>query len=527
MSDSETSPASRRVTLSVPSRPEFLGLVHDTARGGAALAGFRDDARKRVAVVVQQLAATLVLAATHDVLTVDLTCEVVPGGLTVTLHDDGPPFDPSHAGDADAFVRGLLKEGSADWVEFRNEGRGGKTVRMMFHHRSAAREEEADLPEGDDDAIVIGGRGAWELRGGEVEPLWELDPEDSMEAPPAAAGEATGDAITYGLLRREQAASVSECIFDAYRLTYLHEDMYHPLRIAELNASGAMISVVAAAPDGTVVGHFALSFPDEARDVPELGIAATRRAWRGQHVARRLADLLMSEAASRGLYGVFADAITVHPYTQHLNVQLGFGTCGLRLATIPPDREFRGMEAQSRHRQSAIVMYRNFSTPSTLPLDVPERHRAMIARLYEWAGAPGRLDGSPPGVLDAARDDRAETSITVRLEPATSVATLRMSGFGGDLHDRLRDELRRLRESELRVIVAGIDMTRPGAAAAATQLEELGFFFTGVLPAGPQTDLVLFQYFNGVLVDYDLMKIDSDETRELIAYVRALDPDAL
>ncbi|MEI6727729.1 MAG: autotransporter-associated beta strand repeat-containing protein, partial [Actinomycetes bacterium] len=58
-----------------------------------------------------------------------------------------------------------------------------------------------------------------------------------------AMTDATGDAVTYGLLRREQAGSVSECIFDAYRLTYLHEDMYHPLRIAELNTSGAMISV--------------------------------------------------------------------------------------------------------------------------------------------------------------------------------------------------------------------------------------------------------------------------------------------
>lgn len=524
MSESGTTPASRRVTLSVPSRPEFLGLVRDTARGGAALAGFRDEARQRVAAVVQQLAAILVLEATQEVLTVDLTCEVVPGGLTVTLHDDGPPFDPSAAGDADAFVRGLLKEGSADWVEFRNEGRGGKTVRMMFHHSSAAHAEESDLPAGDDDALVVGGRGSWALRGGEVEPLWELDPGDVQEAPAVAD---TAGGISFGLLRPEQAGSVSDCIYDTYRLSYLHEDMYHPLRIAELNASGAMISVVAAAPDGTVVGHFALSFPDEGRDVPELGIAATRRAWRGQHVARRLADLLMEEAARRGLYGVFAEAITVHPFTQHLNVQLGMGTCGVRLATIPPDREFRGLEAGSRHRNSSVTMYRFFGTPSTAPLEVPERHRAMIRRLYEWIGAPGRLDGSPPGALAGLRDGRAETDITVRLDPATSVATLRVRGLGGDLRERLRDELRRLRESELRVIEASIDMTRPGAAAAASQLEELGFIFTGVLPAGPATDLATFEYFNGVLVDYDLMKIDSDETRELVAYVRALDPDAV
>jgi serine/threonine-protein kinase RsbW len=521
MSASDTA-AARRITLSVPSRPEFLGLVRDSGRGAAALAGFRDDARRRVGDVAQQLAAILVLEAAHDVLTLDLTCEIVPGGLTVTLHDDGPPFDPSRAGDADTFVRGLLEEGSADWVEFSNEGRGGKTVRMMFHHGDAAPARATEIAE-DDEALVSGGRGAWELGGDDVEPLWELEPADVGEAPPPAE---TAGGVTFSIMRPEQAGSVSDCIFDTYRLTYLHESMYHPKRIAELNESGAMVSFVATAPEGTVVGHLAMSFSGEARDVPELGIGAVRRAWRGQHVARRLADLLVEEAAARELYGIFAEAITVHAITQHLNVQLGMGTCGVRLATIPADREFRGMEAQSRHRQSSITMFRYFGAPSTAPLEVPERHRAMIARLYEWVGAPGRLDGSPPGVLDALRDDRATTGITVRLNPATSVATLSMSGFGADLRERLRDELRRLRESELRVIEATVDMTQPGAGEAATLLEELGFLFTGVLPAGPATDLATFEYFNGVIVDYDLMKIDSDETRELVAYVRAMDPDA-
>jgi len=161
-----------------------------------------------------------------------------------------------------------------------------------------------------------------------------------------------------------------------------------------------------------------------------------------------------------------------------------------------------------------------------VPVEVPERHRAMIARLYEWVGAPGRLEGSPPGVLDGLRDDRATTEITVRLTPATSVARLSVSGIGSDLPERLRGELRRLRESDFRVVEASVDMARPGAAGAATLLEELGFVFTGVLPAGPATELVTFQYFNGVIVDYDQMKIESDETRELVAYVRGLHPDA-
>jgi hypothetical protein len=519
------------LTLSVPNHPEYEKLVRDTARDAAKLARFHSGGRQRVAAVVGELATILMgLEEPREDVNVDLTCEVVPGGLRVTLHDDGPPFDPSRAGEASAFVHGLLENGSPDWVEFRNLGRGGKDVRIMFHHRKAAADGAPDLPDETvtDDAFVVSRTGDRLFTDAATAAIARGETTAAAEGPglmAPAAPSRPGDPVAYGLLRPQQAASVSECIYDTYRLSYLHEDMYHPLRIAALNESGEMISAVATSPDGTVVGHIALTFPDEDRYVPEIGVAATLRDWRGHHVAHHLADLLMEEAAQRRLYGVYGEAITVHTYTQHLNVEMGFGTCAVRLAAVPADREFRGMERHGRARNSTITMFRYLGEPSRTPLDVPGQHREMIARLYGWIGAPGRLESSAPGALgDPLAGD--ETSMSVRLNPVSSIANLTLTGLGPDAPDLLRDELRRLRASEFRVIEAAVDMTTPGAAAAADQLEQLGFLFSGVRPGGPEREWLLYQYFNGVLVDYDVMAVDSDESRELIAYVRALDPDA-
>ena len=517
-----------RLTLSVPNRPRYLRLVRDTARDAARLAGFHSGGRRRVAGIVEELATVLMGGVEpREQLDVDVVCEVVPGGLSVTLHDGGPPFDPSRAGEASAFVHGLLEEGSPDWVEFRNLGRGGRTVRIMFHHRKAA-EAGADLPgeSDEDDALLVSADRDLLVADSAAR---ALAPGAAAEKPgaqgAAQAPSQPGDPLEFGLMRPEQAAAVSDCLYDTYRLTYVHEDMYHPLRIAALNESGAMISAVATAPDGTVVGHIALSFEDDDRAVPEIGIAATRQEWRGQHVARRLAGLLLEEAGRRGLYGLYGEAITVHTYSQHLNLEMGFGPCAVRLATVPGDRDFRGIERRSRHRNSALTMFRYLAEPSAVPLDVPDRHRDMIARLYTWIGAPGRLAASPPGILgEPART--AETAVSVRLNPVSSVAVLTLTGSGPDARERLHEELRRLRESEFRVIDAAIDMTQPGAARAAGQLEELGFLFSGIRPGGPQKDWLLLQYFNGVLVDYDVMAVESDRSHELVAYVRALDPDA-
>ncbi len=532
MSDGSTAGAPSRLMLTIPNRPDYLALVQHTTRDAARLAGFHKGGRHRASNVVCQLAQVFMGTPARPLEDgeIDLTCEVVPGGLSVTLHDDGPPFDPSLRGQASAFVHGLLTDGSPDWVEFRNLGRGGTTVQVMLHVGSATTDAATDLPQesDEDDAFVVTASPEATEPAGEAAPALTPDtPPRPAAGPAGAAAPASVDEVevTYELFRPEQAAAVSSCIYDAYRLTYLHEDMYHPLRIAALNQSGDMISAVATVPDGTVVGHFALSFADD-RSVPELGIAATRRDWRGRHIAHRLADLLMQEGQRRGLYGTFAEAITVHPYTQHLNVALGLGTCGVRLASIPPDREFRGIDEHPRHRNSAMTMFRYFVEPSRVPLDVPPRHRDMIARLYGWIGAPDRLDGSPPGGLDAVRERPAETAIEVRLTPASSIAGFTVTSFGDDARTRLHDELRMLRESEFRVVEAALDMTKPGAAAAAAQLEELGFLFVGVRPGGPGVEWLLMQYFNGVIVDYEVMAVDSEESHELVEYVRALDPDA-
>ncbi len=386
------------LTLSVPNHPEYLKLVRDTARDAAKLAKFHSGGRQRVATVVGEL-ATLLMGRDEprEDVNVDMTCEVASGGLRVTLHDDGPPFDPSRAGEASAFVHGVLADGSPDWVEFRNLGRGGKTVRVMFHHRKATADVGPDLPDetAADDAFVVSRAGDHLFTDAVTGAIARGEAAPSADGAGASGGVAPsrpGDPVTYGLLKPEQAASVSDCIYDTYRLSYVHEDMYHPLRIAALNASGEMISAVATTPDGTVIGHIALSFPDDERYVPEIGIAATRRDWRGQHIAHRLADLLVEEAVRRGLYGVYGEAITVHPYTQHLNTEMGFGTCAVRLAAVPADREFRGHRAprtaQELHHHDVPVLRRAVDGAAGRA-GAASRDDLPPLRVDRGAGAPG------------------------------------------------------------------------------------------------------------------------------------------
>jgi hypothetical protein len=66
-----------------------------------------------------------------------------------------------------------------------------------------------------------------------------------------------------------------------------------------------------------------------------------------------------------------------------------------------------------------------------------------------------------------------------------------------------------------------------GTDGIARLLEERGFLFTGIIPGGPSTDWMIFEYFHGVLVEYDKIVVASERAQRLPDYICARDTDAM
>jgi serine/threonine-protein kinase RsbW len=57
-------------------------------------------------------------------------------------------------------------------------------------------------------------------------------------------------------------------------------------------------------------------------------------------------------------------------------------------------------------------------------------------------------------------------------------------------------------------------------------VEDLGFFFAGILPEGfADGNALILQYLNNVPFDYDTVRVESPVALELLAYIRAHDPN--
>ncbi len=499
MAQSESGPDPRRCTLSVPNDLAFIPMVQGFVSAYAAGAGFGAADRARLDLLMEEAATNVIQGAfaADERAGFDITCERVPAGMQITVHDEGMPYDPSLTPEYDpgadlhsqtgAGLGSFLMKQIADTVAFHNLGSRGKETVFIKYLDSEA---------------VTGAPPAEEA---------PVEPPEPVPATERAQFE-------LGPLRPEQAIEVCRCIYDAYRYTYVNEHLYYPDRVVALNESGDMVSAVASTGEGEVAGHAALVFPADTHEVADLAVVATKAKFRGQSIARRLGEYLDQEALTRGLHGLFIEEVTVHTYTQKFCHHLGFADCGFLLAYSPATMAFTGIAAEAAARRSVILGFKYLDAPPGGTVYAPQRHRDMIAGIYARLGAPVTLAG------DTGADPDGLPILHVNVNPKRSVATIRIPTYGRHLRQRIRAELLRLLRENVSVVNVFLDLSTAGTEKVAADLEDAGFIFTGVLPGGRSGDWLIMQYFNGVVVDYDAIQVEDAFTRDLLGYIRGNDP---
>src|SRR5437899_8163557 len=88
-------------------------------------------------------------------------------------------------------------------------------------------------------------------------------------------------------------------------------------------------------------------------------------------------------ASERGMLGLYAEAVTVHPYSQKSNLALGFTEVGVQLGDEAPV-DFKQIDGTtSKGRTATVLSFLKTNDGPRRAIYAPAHHRAMIERLYE------------------------------------------------------------------------------------------------------------------------------------------------
>lgn len=126
--------------------------------------------------------------------------------------------------------------------------------------------------------------------------------------------------------RASDASAVSQLIRQVYGDYYAHPHVYLPHMISQNHSSSRWHSLVAEV-GGQILGHATL-FRQTASRSAELALTVVHPQSRGQNIATRLSQQLLTHAQALGCHAVSIKQVTHHPYTQRMALKLGFHNTG-------------------------------------------------------------------------------------------------------------------------------------------------------------------------------------------------------
>lgn len=499
----------------VPDSVEYLAPLQRLLDELAEKVGFDGKARGEMQVAFEEAFTNVVKHAFDpgERAAFEVRFRAVPLGMEITVHDEGLPFDPDLVPEYDpsSLVGGPVPEelgGSGlgiflmrhimDEVSFINLGRNGKETRLIKY---------------------LSRKSVGELAPSEELTAWETPTEEKIfvaVAPPERIP------FTLRLLEPRDAVEVARCAYRAYGYSYPNPHIFYPGRVADLNARGSLVSALAVAPEGDIMGHTALEVPNGESGAPvEIGMAFVKPAYRGQGCLKDLTAFLLDEARRRGFGGAYVQSVTMHPASQKAAHSMGFRECGLFVGAYPESMDFKKLGGEVGQRLSLVLAFMSLVPFPPETVHCPLRHRRMLERLFTELGTHPRMV-FPRGLHQNLPSGQGEMRVSVT--EATASAEITLASVGTDTRAAVRASLRQLRQKRIEFVSLRLPLREAATPFLCDALEEDGFFFAGVLPHASRGPFLLLQYLNNQAIDYGRIRVASDFAKELLAYVRSCDP---
>jgi Acetyltransferase (GNAT) family len=401
------------------------------------------------------------------------------------VHDWGLPLEleraRSETGAHEATelqLPGLDLTGLVDEAAFHNLGRDGKLFSVVKHcaHDSPVAASAPLLTEHDD--------------------------HEGAATPPS-------DVVVRGFEPGDEEG-ICQLVYRNYANTYGSEFFYEPEKLLQRNRDGQVVSSVAVA-DEQIVGHHALLREERGR-LAETGAAVIHPDFKGLGIFNQLAQHTLAGARRLGLTALYAQCVTVHPYSQKAAHTHGYRESALAVGRARASIRLEGNKLTRTDNRHGIVL--DYLLFDRLPrrLFLPTGYRERILETYEQLELGVEEARAPAGTGDG---------IAAQLDAGLNIGTISIPGWTRENEADLSRAFHYLLAKHCDMVYADIDLE---AVAAVDDLVDIlngqGFFYSGVvLLGGGGRDQLRLQYENTLDVDEAEIVCYSDEAQALKEFV--------
>ncbi len=493
--------SNQAIKLSVPVNKDYLQFLLSHINTVATFFGVKQRSVREIELACEEALGNIFEHGEYFDEKDGLEIECMPSekGMEIIIHEKGIPFNPQNAGKytppetlEEMTTQGLglfLMRRFMDSVIFNNRGQEGLEIRLIKSWESDEQKLRHAVPMIDDNGLS------------------------------AAAQDI--DTIKVKLATPEDAIEIVRCAYRLHGYSFWDSGIYDYQKLAKDISEGTIISVVAILPDGRVVGHSAWLYHRPGDTIVEGTYAFVDPAYLNHGVLKKIAiEQWNCLERSNSIEGSYGCAVTNHVYSQKTLHQYGFRDCGIQLASTTESWKSKGITDDSNNeRISDIVSYIPLRKERRA-LFLPARHVDMITNLYRHLGLDRNFrEAEPCKPLGSHRTELIQDKID-----HDKNAEIFVAGYGDEVVTEIRKVLRSLCVDGYVSILLFLSLENPATPALVPAFEEMGFFFSGILPMTFIGDALMLQYLNNTRVDYSKIQLYSETGKQLLRYIESCDP---
>ena len=345
----------------------------------------------------------------------------------------------------------------------------------------------------------------------------------SLLAQPAPQVPAIPDdeVITVRGLAPGEEDALSRLFYLVYGYDYINEFVYYPEKIKAMIEAGDLLPIVAARPNGRLVGHVGLVRRHHEPAVYEAAMGAVDPMAKSRGLFGPLFSKAMEVVQKTPMQYCLCDCVTNHAFSQRHVAKFGgtelalYAGCQSRETQARLERLGLGKDPESMLRYSLLVSViprvpRPFGEDVVLPESIGERFGFLLKPFgLAWSPAP-RFQTLPAAGRFKTSTQRAQSS-----------ALFDLSEPGQEAAEDIVEEWRELLRDGFEYAAVEVPLDAPGLGPLYDILSSNGFFASGFVPYQGAARLGFrFQALGPTKVAFEDIKVATEHGKKLLAAVR-------
>ena len=299
--------------------------------------------------------------------------------------------------------------------------------------------------------------------------ITEIYKETELKKEPEKAVEYTIAPVT-----EKDAEDIARLIYRSYGYTYPKEEMYYPKKIEQALKEGKKFGVIVRTEKGEAVGYFAVLRTTDS-NIGEVGEVVVSPMHRGKGIMKMMMKALIDMAKTKGLLGLFGEAVTVHTVSQKVNAKYGFKSTAIVLNFFPPAK-YKGFE-HKENRVSVVIDFLPLKEREEVSIHIPKTYRNIIKEIYKNSGIQVNSIRSR-NILPS----REKSSLTLWINYKFGSSVIVVRKFGKDFLERVKNKVSSLGKKGIKSVYIDLPFDEPEIKYFVPELRKLGFIFSGVMP---------------------------------------------